>query len=252
MANEVSLDFVQRWRSALKAKNPEVYLVGEVWDLRPQFLQGDQFDSLMNYTLGRGGSPPAFGGALGFARGGPLQNGRRVLGELARVYATYPEAVAAMGFNLIGSHDTPRVLPTLAGAGCAIPPRQKRWPGSSWPLLFCMLCRGLQCFFRARSVVLLVSAVNGPSTNSTATPSSGINAGAMYFGTTSCWAGCAASWQSASFFTALSLRQCYLLLECGRRRGLKKADQLVLVAKPTLFVRSVLHIPQEKYLSLLD
>lgn len=117
VANEISTEFVQRWRAELKALKPEVYLVGEVWDLRPQYLQGDQFDSLMNYTVGRGGSPPAFGGALGFARGGPLQNGRRALAELARVYATYPEAVAAMGFNLIGSHDTQRVLTDLGGGG---------------------------------------------------------------------------------------------------------------------------------------
>lgn len=117
VANEISSEFVQRWRAELKALKPEVYLVGEVWDLRPQYLQGDQFDSLMNYTLGRGGSPPAMGGILGFARGGPLQSGRRALGELARVYATYPEAVAAMGFNLVGSHDTPRVLTDLGGGG---------------------------------------------------------------------------------------------------------------------------------------
>ncbi|MCS7068732.1 MAG: alpha-amylase family glycosyl hydrolase [Meiothermus sp.] len=117
VANEIAPEFVQKWRAALKALKPEVYLVGEVWDLRPQYLQGDQFDSLMNYTVGRGGSPPALGGALGFARGGPLQSGRRVLSELARVYATYPEAVAAMGFNLIGSHDTPRVLTDLGGGG---------------------------------------------------------------------------------------------------------------------------------------
>ncbi len=117
VANEISPEFVRRWRAELKALKPEVYLVGEVWDLRPEYLLGDQFDSLMNYTLGRGGSPPAFGGILGFARGGPLQNGRRALAELARVYATYPEAVAAMGFNLIGSHDTPRVLTELGGGG---------------------------------------------------------------------------------------------------------------------------------------
>jgi len=117
VANEISTEFVQKWRAALKAHKPDVYLVGEVWDLRPQYVQGDQFDSLMNYTVGRGGSPPAFGGALGFARGGPLQNGRRVLGELARVYAAYPEAVAAMGFNLINSHDTPRTLTDLGGGG---------------------------------------------------------------------------------------------------------------------------------------
>ncbi|WP_299428845.1 alpha-amylase family glycosyl hydrolase [uncultured Meiothermus sp.] len=115
VANEIAVDFVRKWRTELKALKPDVYLVGEVWDLRPEFLQGDQFDSLMNYPVGRGGSPPAFGGALGFARGGPLQHGRRILGELARVYATYPEAVAAMSFNLIGSHDTPRVLTDLGG-----------------------------------------------------------------------------------------------------------------------------------------
>ncbi len=117
VANEISTEFVQKWRAELKALKPEVYLVGEVWDVRPQYVQGDQFDSLMNYSIGRGGSPPAFGGVLGFARGGPLQNGRRALGELARVYALYPEAVAAMGFNLIGSHDTPRLLTDLGGGG---------------------------------------------------------------------------------------------------------------------------------------
>ncbi|MDX2006369.1 MAG: alpha-amylase family glycosyl hydrolase [Meiothermus sp.] len=115
VANEVSTEFTRRWRAEVKAVKPDAYLVGEVWDLRPQYLQGDQYDSLMNYTLGRGGSPPAFGGALGFARGGPLQNGRRAQTQLAQVYATYSEAVAAQGFNLIGSHDTPRVLSDLGG-----------------------------------------------------------------------------------------------------------------------------------------
>ncbi|MCS7058550.1 MAG: alpha-amylase family glycosyl hydrolase [Meiothermus sp.] len=117
VAGELDSGFVQRWRARLKAKWPDAYLVGEVWDLRPEYLRGDQFDSLMNYSLGRGGSPPAMGGILGYARGGPLQSGRRALSELSRVYAAYPEAVAAMGFNLIGSHDTPRVLTDLGGGG---------------------------------------------------------------------------------------------------------------------------------------
>ena len=115
VANEISTDFTKRWRSEVKAVKPDAYLIGEVWDLRPQYLQGDQYDSLMNYTVGRGGSPPAFGGALGFARGGPLQNGRRALAQLSLVYGTYSEAVAAQGFNLIGSHDTARVLSDLGG-----------------------------------------------------------------------------------------------------------------------------------------
>jgi cyclomaltodextrinase / maltogenic alpha-amylase / neopullulanase len=114
--NEISVDFLRKWHKAIKATKPDVYLIGELWDSSPSYLQGDLFDSLMNYTLGRGGSPPAVGGALGFAVAA-VPSGKRILGDLARVYATYPEAVGAMGFNLIGSHDTPRVLTDLGGGG---------------------------------------------------------------------------------------------------------------------------------------
>jgi glycosidase len=44
-----SEEFWQEFRQRIKAINPEAYIVGEVWgDSRP-WLQGDQFDGVMNY-----------------------------------------------------------------------------------------------------------------------------------------------------------------------------------------------------------
>jgi glycosidase len=108
VANEVSAEFIRAWRTQLKRLKPSAYLVGEIWDINPSYLQGDQYDSLMNYPVGREG-------ALAFASGSPLRTGSRVLERLAQIYATYPEAVAAQSFNLIGSHDTARVLSDLGG-----------------------------------------------------------------------------------------------------------------------------------------
>ncbi|WP_018467225.1 alpha-amylase family glycosyl hydrolase [Calidithermus timidus] len=102
--------FFAQWRRELKALKPEAYLVAEIWQRDASWLQGDEFDSLMNYAIGRDV-------VLRYARGGALFGGSRMLGELARVYATYAEAVAAMGFNLIGSHDTARILTDLGGGG---------------------------------------------------------------------------------------------------------------------------------------
>ncbi|WP_243090058.1 alpha-amylase family glycosyl hydrolase [Thermus neutrinimicus] len=104
--------FFRDMRAELKAIRPDAYLVAEVWQRDPSWLQGDEFDSLMNYAIGRDI-------LLRFAKGGhlALYNARRALADLARVYALYPEAVAGMGFNLITSHDTARLLTELGGGG---------------------------------------------------------------------------------------------------------------------------------------
>lgn len=98
--------FFPAWRSAVKAVNPDVYLVGEIWERDPSWLRGDQFDALMNYPLGQGVVEP-------FARGemaGPV-----AAREMAAQYAAYPEATTAMSFNLIASHDTDRLLTKMGG-----------------------------------------------------------------------------------------------------------------------------------------
>ncbi|MFD3004242.1 glycoside hydrolase family 13 protein [Thermus tengchongensis] len=102
--------FFRELRLRLRAVDPEVYLVGEIWERAPRWVRGDTFDSLMNYALGRDI-------VLRYARGlhPALFGGPRALRELAEVYALYPEAAAAMGFNLVSSHDTSRLLSDLGG-----------------------------------------------------------------------------------------------------------------------------------------
>lgn len=98
--------FFPAWRDAVKALDPDHYLVGEIWERDPSWIRGDQFDALMNYTLGQGVVEP-------FARG--EMSGPVALRELADIYARYPEASVAMSFNLIASHDTDRLLTMLSG-----------------------------------------------------------------------------------------------------------------------------------------
>ncbi|NJE03345.1 alpha-amylase family glycosyl hydrolase [Thermococcus sp. MV11] len=106
--NEVldSKEFFRELRERVKGRHPDAYLVGEIWTLSPEWVQGDRFDSLMNYALGREI-------LLNYARG--YLSGEAAMKMMGRYYASYGENVAAMGFNLVDSHDTSRVLTDLGG-----------------------------------------------------------------------------------------------------------------------------------------
>jgi neopullulanase len=111
-------DFWPEFRRRVRAAKPDAYLVGEIWDAAPEWVQGDRFDALMNYPFARA--------ALGYCAGQTLAASRHgshavrrlraagALAELERLIACYPPAVARSQLNLLGSHDTPRFL-TLAG-----------------------------------------------------------------------------------------------------------------------------------------
>ena len=50
--NEINDDsFWQEFRKRVKAINPEAYIVGEIWDAPERWLQGDQYDGVMNYLF---------------------------------------------------------------------------------------------------------------------------------------------------------------------------------------------------------
>ena len=99
-------EFFRELRALVKSSHPDAYLVGEIWALAPEWLKGDQFDSLMNYALGRDI-------LLRYAQG--RMSGEEALRALARFYAAYGENVAGMGFNVVSTHDTSRMLSDLNG-----------------------------------------------------------------------------------------------------------------------------------------
>ena len=99
-------EFFNEMRQLAKMEKEDVYLITEIWQLDPSWVQGDQFDSLMNYALGRDI-------LLNFAKGSI--DGESTLANLSRYFAAYGENVTAMGFNLVSSHDTGRILTDLGG-----------------------------------------------------------------------------------------------------------------------------------------
>ncbi|MCI4462483.1 MAG: glycoside hydrolase family 13 protein [Thermogladius sp.] len=98
--------FFSQLRVLVKSKYPQAYLVGEIWDLDPTWLKGDLFDSLMNYALGRNI-------LLAFSQG--KLTGYQAAEALSVFYSSIGVNVAGMGFNVVDSHDTSRVLTDLGG-----------------------------------------------------------------------------------------------------------------------------------------
>jgi neopullulanase len=115
--------FWAEFRRRCRAVNPDAYLVGEIWNVAPDWVSGDRFDALMNYPLaeailgfvgGRSLNEPLLRSHQEYARVKRLdgQGFAAVLGDLLSAYA--PETTAVQ-LNLLGSHDTPRVLSLLGG-----------------------------------------------------------------------------------------------------------------------------------------
>lgn len=110
-------------REAVKATNPQAYLFGEHFFDASDTLQGDAMDAVMNY---QGFSFPVWrwlaGHDLGAWHEPPRGHADNALlpaeaaAEQMQMYlAAVPWAIARMQFNLLGSHDTPRILNVVKG-----------------------------------------------------------------------------------------------------------------------------------------
>jgi glycosidase len=100
VANEVSHDFWREFRKEIKAIDPEVYILGEVWHDAMPWLQGDQFDAVMNY--------PYTSVAIDYFAHGKV-TAAEFINRTSEEMLMYPEQVNEAAFNLLGSHDTPRI-----------------------------------------------------------------------------------------------------------------------------------------------
>ncbi len=103
--NEVPHSFWREFRTALKQVDPEAYITGEIWSDASPWLQGDQFDGVMNYPA-RAAILDLVGGKTG---------GRDFLLAIQKVLLPYPEQAQGCLLNLLGSHDTARIATLLEG-----------------------------------------------------------------------------------------------------------------------------------------
>jgi glycosidase len=111
--------FWQEFRRRVKSANPDAYIVGEIWHDATRWLQGDQFDAVMNYLftklcleffVGNEVNPLMLQGSTLWPIN-PL-TGRQFSQEVEALLHLYHPNVTQVQFNLLGSHDTARYLTT--------------------------------------------------------------------------------------------------------------------------------------------
>ncbi|MDF2648926.1 MAG: alpha-glycosidase [Paenibacillus sp.] len=101
VANEVDHRFWRLFRDRVRAVNPDAYILGEIWHDSMMWLLGDQFDAVMNYPLTYA--------ILDFVNTDQL-DGNGFANTVGALLASYPQQVNEVAFNLLGSHDTRRLL----------------------------------------------------------------------------------------------------------------------------------------------
>jgi len=115
VADELPDEFIQELRQAIKSIRPNAVLIGEVWEdasnktsygKQREYFTGDELDGTMNY--------PFRASFLRFILG---QGDSRVIHqEIMSLYENYPRENFYAAMNLIGSHDTIRILTLLGDA----------------------------------------------------------------------------------------------------------------------------------------
>lgn len=107
VANEISRDFWRNFRRQVKAVNPQAVLIGEVWEDAQTWLQGDAFDSTMNYEFRR---------ICGEYLSSETPDGQKAAWEFDKMLLRYPENIVRGQLNLLDSHDVPRFLSMCGGS----------------------------------------------------------------------------------------------------------------------------------------
>ena len=114
VAGEIPMGFWREYRKVVRAVNPEAYLVGEIWWLdwpdkllNPKiYLQGDQFDAIMNYRW--------FRVARGFfGQAEPVLTSTRFIKEINRIDSGINIGNLQSMMNVVSTHDSPRLSTSL-------------------------------------------------------------------------------------------------------------------------------------------
>lgn len=109
--------FWQEFRSRVKACNPEAYIVGEVWTDARQWLDGSQFDGVMNYLFT--GPTIAFTAQSRVRRElveapsyypYPPLSAAEYSQKIQELLALYPWEIQLTQLNLLNSHDVARLI----------------------------------------------------------------------------------------------------------------------------------------------
>ncbi len=116
VADELPDFFLKKLRKSVKEENPEAIIIGEVWEdasnkiaysKRREYLQGYELDSVMNY--------PLKDGIIRYIQYG---NAAELCNTVRALINHYPKQTIDCLMNILGTHDTARILTVLGGIYC--------------------------------------------------------------------------------------------------------------------------------------
>ncbi|MTJ06590.1 glycoside hydrolase family 13 protein [Anabaena sp. UHCC 0204] len=109
--------FWQEFRQRVKAINSDAYIVGEVWSDARQWLDGTQFDGVMNYLFNEATIAFAVGDRVVLKHVQcrdyypyPAIDAAGYAAKIEALLALYPWEIQLTQLNLLGSHDTSRII----------------------------------------------------------------------------------------------------------------------------------------------
>lgn len=115
VADELPDVFLDELREVTKREKPDALLIGEVWenavtkiayDARRRYFRGGQLDSVMNY--------PFRNAVMSLIL---ERDSTSFYNTLTELWGTYPPFVSCSLMNLLGTHDTERILSLLGDGG---------------------------------------------------------------------------------------------------------------------------------------
>ncbi len=116
VADELPDFFLKNLRKSVKESNKDAIIIGEVWEdaatkiaysKRREYLHGHELDSVMNYPLKEA--------IIAYIQSG---NAANLLNTVRVLLDHYPKATVDCLMNILGTHDTARILTVLGGIYC--------------------------------------------------------------------------------------------------------------------------------------
>lgn len=101
VANEVDHRFWRKFHDVCTEAKSDIYILGEIWHSSQSWLQGDEFHAVMNY---------AFTDAILSYFVYQTISLNKLVSELNHQFMLYREQTNQIMFNVLDSHDTPRLL----------------------------------------------------------------------------------------------------------------------------------------------
>ena len=116
VADELPDFFLKKLRNSVKTSDKDAIIIGEVWEdasdkvaysQRRKYFQGFELDSVMNY--------PWKEGIIRYVLTG---NSKDLLRTIRAIIDHYPKQSLDCLMNVLGTHDTPRILTVFGGISC--------------------------------------------------------------------------------------------------------------------------------------